>query len=256
MDGKTHNITPDINLPFQWSLHYCQMSLTHGKSSQDIALIYQKAADLFLKKRNTHRIYKQKSAKNSTHQNQIHYSNLRKQLKDLVNLFDKYPKDPFIRGKYFHLKRNFRRILKKYQTLKKKKILQKIQEMEEKNPEAFWKLVNSIKNNRVSGEDFDPEIIYDYFKTLHKGIKNDHLDINHRNIIETKLSSLKKQEWVDILDKSISQEEIMKVVKHLKNRKSCSFDSITNEMIKCSVNIMANPLLKAFNHVLHSEKIP
>ncbi len=45
-------------------------------------------------------------------------------------------------------------------------------------------------------------------------------------------------------------------MEHLKNHKSCSFDSITNEMIKYSINIMANPLLKAFSHVLHPEKFP
>ncbi len=86
--------------------------------------------------------------------------------------------------------------------------------MEEKNPEAFWKLVNNLKGGRESDGNIEPDILYEYFKILYEGINNTHLDLDYKTKIQNRLLNLKNQEWVEILDKSIIiDSEIDTVVK-------------------------------------------
>ena len=82
--------------------------------------------------------------------------------------------------------------MKKGQAILKENILNKIQEMEGKNPEAFWKLVNNLKGSRESDGNIEPDVLYEYFKTLHKGINNTHLDLDYNAKIKNRLLNLKK----------------------------------------------------------------
>ena len=59
-----------------------------------------------------------------------------------------------------------------------------------------------------------------------------------------------------MLDKPITQDEIITSAKAMKNKKACGYDSISNEMIKCSIIAMMNVLHKIFNHVLRLEIFP
>lgn len=119
-------------------------------------------------------------------------------------LLQKYPRDPFIRGNIFYLKINFGRLLKKSHALNRDKILNKIQEMEEKNPNAFWQLVNMIHNKRDKSEEIEPEIFWEYFKKLSEGMKSLFHDMDFKNKIEKKLKNMKKVVWVNILDKCVT----------------------------------------------------
>ncbi len=74
--------------------------------------------------------------------------------------------------------------------------------------------------------------------------------------IDNKIKQLKGVSWVNILDKSITMDEIKTAIKELKGKKACSLDSVSNDMIKCGVEIMSSVLLKLFNHVLHSVIFP
>ncbi len=223
--------------------------------SNDVANIYQKASYLSLKLKQPRR--KQAHRRNKyTATQEKEYVNLKNQLKSLGILLQKYPTNPYIRGQFYHLKRNFNSILKKANIKKRETILNKIQELEDKNPAAFWNLVNSLRNKKTNEEVIDPEVFYEYFKQLHAGAGNVHHDHNFKAKIDNMISKLAGNNWVNILDKSISQDELKKVVPQLKNRKASSFDHITNEMIKHSVNSLSGILLKLFNHILHSECFP
>ncbi len=222
--------------------------------SNDVTNIYQKVAKLSLKKK---RLYKQKKSNmGRSYKQDMEYRNLRKKLDNLAFLFDKYPKDPFIRGRFFHLKKNFSKILKKINRQNKEQILNKIQDLEEKNPTAFWKLVNTLKEKKQSHEEVQPEIFYDYFKELHKGIKNAHHNLDFKCHINSTVVNLVGKEWVDLLDKKITYDEIKKAVKQCKNKKACCFDNVSNEMIKCSFESMSDILMKLFNHILQTELFP
>ncbi len=70
------------------------------------------------------------------------------------------------------------------------------------------------------------------------------------------LTNLKSETWVEVLDKAITREKINDAIKGLKNTKSCGYDPICNEMIKCTSYTMSTALLKIYNHVLYSECFP
>ena len=73
------------------------------------------------------------------------YKRLKQDIKNIGYLLSKYPRDPFIRGRYFYLKKNIKQIIAKAKKEQKNQIINKIQEAEEKNPDQFWKLVNEIR---------------------------------------------------------------------------------------------------------------
>lgn len=223
---------------------------------KDTSLLYKKAADTCLKMRNLKTKKQSKKKKKFTKLQDHEYNKLKKDLKSLGNLLRLYPKDPFIRGKLFYVKKNFGKLLKREIKAQKEEAMNKIQEMESKNPTLFWKFVNNIKKKKENNEDIDVEVFYDYFKSLHEGINNKSLDKEFRSKLEQLSDQFKGKQWVDILDKDISKNELIEASRKLKNNKACGFDNITNEMIKCSIEIMSTCLIKLFNHILHSEKYP
>jgi hypothetical protein len=59
----------------------------------------------------------------------------------------------------------------------------------------------------------------------------------------------------DQLNSDITAEEMMKAVKHLKNKKASGLDCISNEMIKASSSVLPNLYVDIFNTILRSPKI-
>ena len=125
--------------------------------------------------------------------------------------------------------------------------------MESKSSDIFWKLVNKLKSNEP-GYNPDPETFHAHFEQLHQGIKNAHFDLSYKN--KLKVKQMKHEQYVAALDKSVTTEELRNVSIDLKNKKACGYDCISNEMIKCSIDIMADVLLKVLNRILNAEKFP
>lgn len=99
------------------------MTMDLTGSARMLHSFIKKAATLCLKKKSVYGNPKSKnnfkSKKKFSHQAQINHYNLKKQLSSLATLFSIYPRNPFIRGKYFHLKNNCVSILKKGQAILK-----------------------------------------------------------------------------------------------------------------------------------------
>ena len=58
------------------------------------------------------------------------------------------------------------------------------------------------------------------------------------------------------LDTEITIEEIIKTAKKIKSKRAAHSDKINNEMIKYSVDILANGFIKVFNTIMKSGKFP
>ena len=76
-----------------------------------------------------------------------------------------------------------------------------------------------------------------------------------QNQSETKLNMLKNI-FDDYIKQSISKNEITKVIKCLKNRKSPDCDKIITEVIKGGGRCMVSMLHKIFNKILSKEVTP
>ena len=68
------------------------------------------------------------------------------------------------------------------------------------------------------------------------------------------LNDLEKDKIFNELDYIISEEEILKAIKDLKNNKAAGFDIhvIINEMLKCGQSVLVKRLSKLFNIILSS----
>ena len=58
------------------------------------------------------------------------------------------------------------------------------------------------------------------------------------------------------LDEPITQSEIRKASVRLNTNKACSLDTILNEYLKESIEIILNPLEKIFNYILSKQSFP
>ena len=58
------------------------------------------------------------------------------------------------------------------------------------------------------------------------------------------------------LDEPITQEEIRKATSRLKQNKACSLDTVLNEYLKESIELISNPLEKLFNYILEKKSFP
>jgi len=139
-------------------------------------------------------------------------------------------------------KQGFKQNLIKY----KRRCKSKIANMRTKDPTSYWNYINSI-NKKTTSNTADMHILFDLFKDLNaekdygnEGIEADFPDIN----IEHNLNA------------EITEDEISKAIKCLKNGKATGLDNISNEYLKHSVTLLLPLLTKMFNLVLNSGIIP
>ena len=111
-----------------------------------------------------------------------------------------------------------------------KKSQNKLRNMHNKDPKEYWKTLNSIDNKKQ-----DPDIVledlYNFFKNLNGPSDNDAPDTD---TFPTHIN----EEGDEILNSFITETEVRKCIKLLKNNKTCSNDNIINEFIKESVELM------------------
>ena len=62
---------------------------------------------------------------------------------------------------------------------------------EQKNPTAFWNLVNTIKEKKSNNSCIEPNVFYDYFRNLFDCKTNDNFDNKFESVIECKLCGWK-----------------------------------------------------------------
>ena len=167
-----------------------------------------------------------------------------------------FPRDPYLRGRFFQLKKSMKSNLKKAKIEQRNSILDKIQESESKDPNTFWKLVNEIRRKKYNNESIDAELFYNHFKYLHKLKENKKIDSSFQNKIKHILNATGPRKYVDILDKPVKSNEITEVVNSLKNKKAPGPDAIINEMIKICVPSLTRVFVKVINHLFICEEFP
>ncbi|CAG2247070.1 unnamed protein product [Mytilus edulis] len=178
---------------------------------------------------------------------------MRKQLDDKEKLFKKYNNDPIVRGNFFSFLKLYRKTRKnKYKQFRKDLVVQ-LDNMRDNNPSQYWALLQSLSNESSTKGDTSNISNSDwlhYFKKLN----SNSLPVN-KELIDS-LNKLEKHNIFTELDYKITEKEINEAVKSLKNNKSSSFDSIINEMLKCSQSFLLKCFVKIFNKVLTSGKFP
>ena len=122
----------------------------------------------------------------------------------------------------------------------------KLRRMQNSDPKAYWKYLNSLKGRRAT--DSPPlDDFYRHYSNIYTSDQSqDDLDIGNINF---------KNEN-DILNRPFTAEEIGKCIAKLKNAKYCGFDEIINEYIKVSKAQMLPIYVGLFNLILNTGTIP
>ena len=94
---------------------------------------------------------------------------------------------------------------------------------------------------------------YSHFEQLHC---DHHLSEEQEKIIRKLKQKENSKNLLNELDTEITIEEIIKTPKKIKSKKAAHSDKINNEMIKYSVDILANGFIKVFNTIMKSGKFP
>ena len=111
---------------------------------------------------------------------------------------------------------------------------------------AFWKILNKYNRKQKQDDPISLDMLYEHFKELNKN------DENHT----FELPNFQPNDYDQILNGEITENEIETVVKSLKNNKAAGYDQVLNEHIKNSVHICMPLYLKLFNFVFDTGIIP
>jgi hypothetical protein len=96
--------------------------------------------------------------------------------------------------------------------------------MHESNPKAYWEIVNAITGGKKHQELPDVPRFIDHFNTLNN--RTVEITPERQHIID-KLHEMENVKIFNELDFRISEAEIIKAIKSLKNGKSTGIDQIS-----------------------------
>ena len=174
---------------------------------------------------------------------------MRKTFDHKGKLLAKYPNDPFIKGSFFKYRKIYCKSFKFQCRKYKADLIEKLDNLFENDPKAYWSLLDVLKENKRYSLDSMPshEELNDHFSNLNKlplKFKERVQEIEEILIQSETNSSFSK------LDYAITKEEIIKCIHSLKNKKSCGLDCIVNEMIKAGEDVLLPCIHKIFNAAL------
>ena len=153
-----------------------------------------------------------------------------------------------------------RRKYKKMQYLlhkyKKEDKLLKLAEMEKSDPKLFWKSIKKIINPKTPEQNIGSNHWVTYFKSL-LNVNNNSTSNQFLTYVTTSLPTIENcSNGPGPLDDIISDTELEKAIKGLKNGKSCGPDMISNEMLKYGGQGLKEAVRHLFNLILDAGEYP
>ena len=173
-------------------------------------------------------------------------------------LLSQYPNNAYLRGKVFTESKEYKRVVKSKQKEFLSDIFDQLETVHNANPREYMQLVKSLRQgsfDKKSPSDtagVEPQEWFDHFRQLLGSVQPETVQEERmREYIESHGASLSSE-----LDCPIGREELIKCVRKLKNNKATGFDCVSNEMLKCSVETLHEPILLIFNTILQHGVYP
>ena len=142
----------------------------------------------------------------------------------------------------------YRRAIKQHKNQVTIEFNNKLRTLKTSNPRMYWNILN--KKSKTEQVEAPAEQLYDHFKRLAEGTE-EYMDAKDTTGIDP------PQEMdTEALNAAITEEEIRKNVKSMKNRKAGGPDDIVNEYIKYGLDKLLPVYLIFFNKVLETSEIP
>ena len=70
---------------------------------------------------------------------------MKTKLNNLAKLLERYPNDPYVRGKLITTRKEYRKLIKKKNKEWQNLLIEKLQEFKSSNPKEYWKLIKSLR---------------------------------------------------------------------------------------------------------------
>ena len=164
------------------------------------------------------------------------------------------PFDRCLQQEFKLLRNRYKKLLNKKKRSHTRNFLKELENLEDRNPTAFWKLFNKMKpktknlNDQISTEDwvnmFSSQMNGDSsIDPMRLSSMNDYVKENANSIFNS-------------LNFSISKDEISSAIRNLKRGKACGPDLVLNEMLKAGKDILLPLLHKVFNKILLNYDFP
>ena len=124
----------------------------------------------------------------------------------------------------------------------------KLRNLKNKNPKDYWKIINSIDTKKTDSN-IELDTLYTFFKDINKQLDSDNDSCDNDIHISIEDND-------EVLNSPITDSEILKCIKSLKNNKACANDEIINEYIKSTSHIMLPLYTSFFNLIFETGTLP
>jgi hypothetical protein len=123
--------------------------------------------------------------------------------------------------------------------------------MSENNPKAYWSLVDELRdlNRHESNTNPDSNISSDEWINHYNSLISGTTPPVPRDLLK-ELNEMKSELFFSELDFKITEEEVCKAIKSIKNGKTAGPDRISNEMIETSSPFLLQVFIKLFNGIV------
>ena len=125
----------------------------------------------------------------------------------------------------------------------------KLRNMHRKRPKEYWKFLNSLKTKKPN-EQPDLNEFYEHFKNI-----NATSNIDPENDIPLTPPDF-DNDGEEILNCEITESEIRKCIRNLKNSKSPVTDDVLNEYLKCTSTLLMPLYVLLYNNILETGIMP
>ena len=139
-------------------------------------------------------------------------------------------------------KTTINRSIKRYKNEK----IEKLRRLKKSDPKEFWRILNDDKSKHEASATLDD--LYNFFKELNQP----EVSANTATVPTDEVFAPLNEE----INKEITESEILKVAKALKNNKAAGIDVVLNEHIKATIHIMLPIYVKLFNIIFDTGFVP
>ena len=171
-----------------------------------------------------------------------------------ASLLKTYPNNSFLREKLNTEQKQYRSTVKSKQKHHLNNLFSQLDNLHGTNPRGYMELVRAIREGSHDSKPKDDscavnsEEWLNHFSNLLGKSVNESQEQCTRDLFVQNNLHLGSAE----LDLPFTQQELLKAINKLKNNKSCSFDKVCNEMLKCGTDVLSKPLLELFKNIQQS----
>ena len=121
------------------------------------------------------------------------------------------------------------------------------------NPKEYWKIINKDDSTPKRVGDITMEAFVNHFRKLNNDQSISEHTSNHSNTFDPRNIT---QSLNEEINRNFSSEEIITLIKRLKNNKANGIDNIINEFLKNCPDCVIYIIVQLFNLVLNTGIVP